>query len=166
MLDFAQEIGSDAVILERFVPLGQGKALGTQYLKNIEWLEVIEKVIEFTNLDATPEDLLPYKAFHIGFKNELELQGALCNLGDESMALMPNGDIYPCRRLPLKIGNILKDDFNNILTKLKMLRESFDYHLQGICSTCLIDDCIGCRALTYALTNDLYASDPQCTVRV
>jgi len=162
MLNFAQNSGADAVILERFVPLGIGKALCADYLKCSEWLEVVENILQFTHLDVTPEDLLPYKAFHIEFKNVREVKGALCNVGDESMALMPNGDIYPCRRLPLKMGNILQDDFNGIVLKLGSLREDYEHHLKGICSACSVHDCIGCRALTYALTGDIHEGDPQC----
>jgi len=162
MLQFSKSSEAAAVIIERFVPLGQGQALKDCYLKRNEWLDVIKWVISYYGLDVSPHDLLPYKAFWIELKNEKEVKGALCNLGDESMALMPNGDIYPCRRLPTKIGNILKDDFNEILLRLKILRESFDKNLKGRCHDCVIPGCIGCRANAYSLTDDFYAEDQQC----
>lgn len=162
MLCFSRAAGADALILERFVPQGQGEMLKEHYLKKDEWLGVIKNIINFANLNTSPANLLPYKAFYIELQNEEEVQGALCNLGDESMALMPNGDIYPCRRLPIKIGNVIKEDFGDILIRLKLLRESFNTNLKGKCKTCTISECIGCRALAYTLTGNLYGEDVQC----
>ena len=164
MLAFSEKAGADAVIIERFVPLGQGIELKEHFLKKEEWLRVVEDIIEFCDLNIAPEELLPYKAFYIELRqgHHREVHGALCNLGEESMALMPNGDIFPCRRTPVKIGNILSDDFNDILIRLKLLRESFNQNLKGSCNNCSVLECIGCRALSYALTGDLYEADRQC----
>jgi radical SAM protein with 4Fe4S-binding SPASM domain len=162
MLEFSRSAGADAAILERFVPLGQGQGLKESYLKADEWRSVIQDLIRFCGLDSTPEDLLPYKAFYVDLKNRREVHGALCNLGDESMALMPNGDVYPCRRLPVKIGNVLKDEFSEIILRLQLLRESLDKDVKGKCGGCRIESCYGCRAIAYSLTSDMYAEDPQC----
>jgi radical SAM protein with 4Fe4S-binding SPASM domain len=162
MLEFSRAAGADAAILERFVPLGQGQGLKDSYIKADEWRSVIQDLVRFAGLDSTPEDLLPYKAFYVDLKNRREVHGALCNLGDESMALMPNGDVYPCRRLPVKIGNVLKDDFRDILLRLQLLRESLDKDVKGKCGGCGIENCNGCRAIAYSLTGDMYAEDPQC----
>ena len=164
MMNFSADNNADALIIERFVPQGKGAELKEHFLKKNEWLEVVKNIIQFTELNILPNELLPYKAFYIDLKNHREVHGALCNLGDESMALMPNGDIYPCRRTAIKVGNILGDDFNDILIRLKLLRESFDKNLKGKCGTCRVQTkgCIGCRALVYALSGDLYAEDQQC----
>ncbi|HEX7320878.1 MAG TPA: radical SAM protein [bacterium] len=162
MLDFSEKVGADAVILERFVPQGQGEAMKEHFLKKEEWHDVINAVITFAGLDAHPNDLIMYRAFYIDLNKNKDVHGAFCNLGDESMALMPNADVYPCRRTPVKIGNILSDDFGDILIRLKLLRESFDKSLKGKCGSCAVSGCIGCRALSHALTGDLYEEDRQC----
>ncbi|MCX7995706.1 MAG: radical SAM protein [candidate division WOR-3 bacterium] len=162
MVNFAKNLGIDGVIIERFIPWGRGLLLKEQYLKKDEWLSVINDIIRLTNIDCSPGELLPYKAFHIIFKRPVELKGALCNLGDESMALMPNGDVYPCRRFPTRIGNILTDDFNEILLRLRILKNNILENLKGKCRDCEVENCFGCRALSYAINNDFYAPDPQC----
>lgn len=160
-LDFSKDLKVNGVILERFVPIGRGLNLKEFYLKNKEWHEVLKIIIYYLDLNLSPYDLLPYKAFWIDLKNS-KLKGALCNLGDESMALMPNGDIYPCRRLPIVIGNILNEDFGEIIVKLKNFKDNTIENLKGKCKNCEIQDCIGCRALTYAIKGDLFEEDPQC----
>ncbi len=162
MLQLAKCLMVDGVIVERFVPLGKGLLLKNQYLKKDEWFVVIDEIIRFVNLDYNPKELVQYKAFHISFKNSNELKGALCNLGAESMALMPNGDVFPCRRFPTKIGNLLEDDFGEILLRLKILKNNIIENLKGKCRDCVIEGCFGCRALAYALNNDFYSEDPQC----
>ncbi|MGB9719998.1 MAG: radical SAM protein [bacterium] len=162
MLNLALKLNVSGVIIERFVPWGKGLLLKDQYLKKEEWRRVIETIVQFVKLDYAPPELIPYKAFHIVLKNSRELRGALCNLGDESMALMPNGDVYPCRRFPTKIGNAIDDDFKEILLRLKILKENIMENLKGRCARCKIEGCFGCRAIAYALSGDFYAEDPQC----
>lgn len=162
MMEFSRTAGADAVILERFVPMGHGQGLKDSYLKAEEWRSVVGALIRFAGLDATEEELLAYKAFYVELKDLRSVHGALCNLGDESMALMPNADVFPCRRLPVRIGNVLNDDFNDILLRLRLLRESLDKEVKGKCGACAVEHCHGCRAIAYALSADMYAEDPQC----
>jgi len=162
MLELARDLGVSGAILERFVPLGRGAGMADQYLKKAEWLTIIKKCINCLDLGISPYDFLPYRALWIDFQNGITVQGAKCNLGDESMALMPNGDVYPCRRLPIVVGNIVRDDFRTILDKLRVFRTEFDSGLKGQCHDCPVTDCIGCRALAYALTGDVRRDDPQC----
>lgn len=159
-LEFAKNLNVNGVILERFVPLGRGKGLFNYYLKRDEWKEVLREIIYFLDSKLSPVELLPFKAFWIDLKTN-RIKGALCNLGDEAMALMPDGTVYPCRRLPIPYGNILTDDLNEILKKLKNFRVDLKNKLKGKCKNCLLD-CIGCRALTFAVTDDLYEEDPEC----
>jgi radical SAM protein with 4Fe4S-binding SPASM domain len=160
-LEFSKNLNVDGVILERFVPLGRGKKIFDLYLKKEDWKEVLKEIIYFLDLNISPIELFPYKAFWVDLKNN-KLKGALCNLGEESMALMPDGTIFPCRRTPIPYGNILKDDLKEILKKLEELKNGIKEKLKGKCKNCEIKNCFGCRALTYAVTGDLYEEDPQC----
>jgi radical SAM protein with 4Fe4S-binding SPASM domain len=156
----AKDLGIKGFILERFIPLGEGREIQKEALDAREWYEVIDKVSSW--LDINPEDLISYKAFFIDLE-EGEIMGAFCNLGDESMCLMPDASVYPCRRLPIVLGNLKEEDFSNILLKLRNFRAQFDRKkLKGRCHLCEVDECIGCRALVYALSGDLFDQDPQC----
>jgi radical SAM protein with 4Fe4S-binding SPASM domain len=162
MIELSRDLGVDGAILERFVPLGRGAGMADQYLKKEQWLTIIKKCINILDLGISPYDFLPFRALWVDFKDDISVRGAPCNLGDESMALMPNGDVYPCRRLPVAVGNIIQDDFGSILERLRRFREECDGTLKGMCDDCPVSSCIGCRALAYALTGDVRSEDPQC----
>ncbi len=76
----------------------------------------------------------------------------------------PNGDIKPCVFIPIKLGNIKKDDFlhiwHNSLPLIKM-RERDQF--KGNCGMCEHRNiCGGCRARAYGYFNDVQAPDPGC----
>ncbi len=165
MIDYAVIHNLSGVIFERFIPLGNGNKMRESYLKKDEWKSVIADILRIIKSDLDPDDLIEYKAFMLLKKRRgFELKGALCNLGRESMALMPDGSIYPCRRYNKKIADIKNDSIKRILQilsgyDLKKIKK----RLRGdTCGLCGLKDCIGCRALVYALTGDEYGDDPQC----
>lgn len=45
-----------------------------------------------------------------------------CSAGYFSLSILANGDVYPCRRLPIKIGHI-KDGIKRIVLESKVMRE-------------------------------------------
>ncbi len=81
------------------------------------------------------------------------------------MALLPNGDILSCRRLPIVVGNILNEDFEKIYNSpvMKDLRNMSKLPMQ--CRNCPdFEGCLGgARCISYAF-NDcrLDFPDPQC----
>lgn len=160
MYNLARSLRVKGFILERFIPLGIGKGINEKVLSSREWLYVLKTVSDW--IGTSWELLLPYKAFFVDLE-ENNILGALCNLGDESMCLMPDGTVYPCRRLPIPLGNLKSSSFYDILRKLKEFREKINRSsLRGKCSHCEIDNCIGCRALAYAISGDIYSEDTQC----
>jgi radical SAM protein with 4Fe4S-binding SPASM domain len=77
-----------------------------------------------------------------------------------------NGDVYPCRRLPVVIGNLLHDDLEEIWRgeALEQLRNRDA--LTDRCGRCRLRwHCGGCRAVAYALGGSALAEDPQCPLR-
>jgi radical SAM protein with 4Fe4S-binding SPASM domain len=77
---------------------------------------------------------------------------------------MPNGDVLPCRRLPIKIGNLFETTLYDIWYMSPFLWEIRNPEkLKGKCNHCeYIPICRGCRAVAYALQGDYLAGDPQC----
>ena len=110
----AVELGTHGVIFERFVPLGRGAdGMGGSVLAIDEWRQVLSAIACFAGVSA--DDLLPYKAFWV---NADAVSGAPCCLGSGSMALMPDGTVYPCRRFPLPAGKLPDDKMEKILAEL------------------------------------------------
>jgi len=90
--------------------------------------------------------------------------GALCSVGNNALTIMHDGTIYPCRRLPIPIGNALTDSFYKVWYTSEVLWNIRNTkNIKGKCSGCdFIPICRGCRAIAYALTGDYLAEDPQC----
>lgn len=162
MVNHARSLGAAGMILERFVPLGTGLGMRDQYLRPDQWRSVLEEVSRSFDLGCSAEELLPYKAFKIDLRGGDNVSGALCNLGDEAMALMPNADVYPCRRLPITIGNLRRDDFPEIRRRLAVFREEMENGRTGKCAGCPVVSCLGCRAIALAVHGVVTAEDPQC----
>jgi len=162
ILDFCYKYNLEGVILERFIPLGRGEEIKDEVLDRDDWKRVLELILSILPFKYDLDDLLPYRAFWIRLSKSLKLLGAKCNIGD-TLCIMPNGNVFPCRRFNLPIGNLLKDSLKSILENSSLLKEIRDKNLlKGKCRICDIEDCIGCRAISYSLTGDCFSEDPQC----
>jgi radical SAM protein with 4Fe4S-binding SPASM domain len=76
---------------------------------------------------------------------------------------MPEGNVLPCRRFPIPIGNLLATPFKQIWEESELLEElRRKENLKGKCGRCKIKDCRGCRSLALALTGDYLGEDPHC----
>jgi len=114
LCSIAENLGTSGVIFERFVPLGRGaEGMHDSVLTAKEWPEVLGAIAGVAG--ASAEDLLPYKAFWV---DGTDVSGAPCCLGRESMAVMPDGTIYPCRRVPVAVGKLPDDGMGRVLGML------------------------------------------------
>lgn len=164
MLELCRDLKLDGLIIERFIPLGQSHSLKSEVLDASGWRKVVNDVLAFSEISVPDDDMLPYKAFWVKFEDGvIDLLGALCNLGEENFAIMPNGDLLPCRRFNFKIGNLLENSLFDIVRNCALLRQLSDRNnLKHKCGTCPINKCYGCRALAYALEGDYFEDDNQC----
>lgn len=91
-----------------------------------------------------------------------------CGAGRFYICLEPNGDIYPCVFFPheaaMKVGNLLKDDFEQIWRHSKLFWEIRNKdNLRENCGSCKYRYvCGGCRARAYSYFKDVLAPDPGC----
>ena len=90
--------------------------------------------------------------------------GSLCPVGINSVSVLPNGDVLPCRRMSLVVGNLNNESFYKIWYGSKILWDlRHSENLKGKCGVCQDRDrCGGCRAIAYAMTGDYMESDPYC----
>jgi MoaA/NifB/PqqE/SkfB family radical SAM enzyme len=112
------DIGASGVIFERFVPVPEslGSELSSMALVSAEWDHILNSIASIAG-DIAVDDLRPYKAFWVDV-NTGSVSGAPCCLGPSSMALMPDGTVYPCRRYPRPVGKLPGDLLDSILSKL------------------------------------------------
>jgi radical SAM/SPASM domain protein of ACGX system len=85
-----------------------------------------------------------------------------CNCARNHITILPNGDIYACRRMESKVGNITQDDLFELWNGPKM--DAFRQYDQFVkCRACeLVGVCRGCPSVTYGYTHNMYDADPQC----
>jgi radical SAM protein with 4Fe4S-binding SPASM domain len=86
-----------------------------------------------------------------------------CVLGRYFISPQANGDVYPCPFLPISVGNLRNQSISEIWKGAELFQRVRRRDFTGLCGTCNDkDECGGCRARAYALTGNLYASDPLC----
>ncbi len=162
-LKLSRDVGVHGFIIERFIPWGRGRERKKEVLTQKEWREMIGMFLDLFSIEEE-DSLLPYQAFQVSFNDEEpELLGAPCVIGKDGLCLMPDGEVFPCRRFPISIGNLLRSPLKKIWEEselLGMLRRK--ENLRGRCGTCERGDCRGCRSLALSLTGDYWEEDPHC----
>lgn len=157
------DLGVEAFVLDRFIPEGQSHELQKWVLTANELKSVYEKCYDYFNKSLKPRMLL-YRTLFCLLNPQDEHIGAMCSVGNNALTIMPDGDVYPCRRLPLKLGNLLETTVYDIWYTAPLLWEIRNPdNLKGKCNGCeFIPVCRGCRAFAYAQTGDYLESDSQC----
>ncbi|MGE0733032.1 MAG: SPASM domain-containing protein [Acidimicrobiia bacterium] len=89
-----------------------------------------------------------------------------CQAGVAQGCISATGDVYPCVLLPIPVGNLRRASLTEIWRRAPLLNELRDRNnLGGSCNDCHVrKSCGGCRAVAYARTGDVFASDPRCWI--
>lgn len=85
-----------------------------------------------------------------------------CHCGNCHLTILPNGDLYACRRVQnSKVGNVFIDRIADVwISKMEKYREYKEFKK---CSKCeLLAFCRGCPAVASGKSGDFYDNDPQC----
>jgi radical SAM protein with 4Fe4S-binding SPASM domain len=88
-----------------------------------------------------------------------------CAAGDTLITIQPNGELYPCRRMPISVGNVRETPIAELYARSGLLQALRDKNRtsQG-CGACFFSGLCrgGLRCLSYAVTGDPFAADPGC----
>ena len=164
VVDYVESMGGSAVWSDRYIPLGdQRDSDFTMGLKETqEWLDIMfekrkkqynegkhtivsmMRALQFTR--ATKED--PYE----------------CTAGWGLLTVMENGDIVPCRRMPIVLGNIKTDDMTDLYYNHPIIQDLKKRSIPTGCLECKDTNVCrgGLRCLTYALTGSYKIKDTGC----
>lgn len=85
-----------------------------------------------------------------------------CNCGISHLSILPDGEVYACRRMPSPVGNALTDELAEVFLGERM--DAYrDFGRFEKCSKCeLLRFCRGCPAVAHAYTGSHFSPDPQC----
>lgn len=85
-----------------------------------------------------------------------------CHCGTGHMTVLPSGDVYACRRMESKVGNVAESTLEELFFSPEMEAKR-EFGKFKKCAKCeLFGWCRGCPAVTYGYTEDMYDADPQC----
>ena len=90
-----------------------------------------------------------------------------CSAGSTLLAILSNGDVLPCRRLPITIGNIKTDNLMDIYQENSILRDlRQSSNLDHACKKCYYSSSCngGLKCLSFANYGDYNKKDPHCWI--
>ncbi|MBS6601976.1 MAG: radical SAM protein [Clostridium sp.] len=149
---------------DRLVPIGNGKSIKEQCLSATECLE-------FFRLMKIEKDRLEEKKSitQVAMARSLQFivnKGTLyrCLAGDSSITIDEFGNILPCRRMPIKCGNVLKDDLIDVYFNNEVMNDLRTQKVAEGCSECRFKKYCngGARCISYAINNNYNIADPFC----
>ncbi len=167
LVQLAHRIGAAAVHLSPYVPEGRGSRVleldpDQQLAVLNEWIELRQAYdhrVEVTWHDCRASLLL---------RDDRRGTYHGCMAGREAGAILANGTVSPCERLPVGVGSVRDSSFVEVWSGAPLLAgfRTPRGHLDGTCATCeYLERCRGCRAVAHAVHGDPLAGDPGCWVR-
>lgn len=161
-----RRLGIARVWADRLIPWGSGLSFTEQMLTPEETREFFE----IMHQARTEAGRRWFSRTEIAMHRALQFLVAggtpyHCTAGDTLITVQPNGDVYPCRRLPIRVGNLLKTPlaelyYQNDLLRALRDRSRFGDGCQGCCYLRLCRG--GLRCLSYAVSGDPFRGDPGC----
>ena len=160
----------------RLVPIGNGKNLKEQMLTPREYRTLLLKVLEeykklqekgCRTIFGRKDHLWRLLYQEVGLLKPLpkdrETIYSGCGIGINLLTILADGTVFPCRRLPIKIGEVPRQSIREIFIESKVLNRMRDINSMQKCGKCeLRQFCRGCPAVAYGAYGDYTAKDPQC----
>ena len=180
-ISFLRDLGVDQVAIYDLIPVGRGKDVMDMAMTQTQRVRLIEQLQEIQENEGMvftmsggqplyPEIVTQIHESHGTKPRDLLLKEFWvhapigCHAGALYFSLRPNGDVYPCTFLPLRVGNIREESLSDIWHHSKILKNLRERNmLKGKCGTCdYRNSCGGCRGRAYACSGDYLESDPIC----
>lgn len=163
LLNLLMDLDVDTFALDRFIPEGQAIDHRDWLLSPEELKRCFKAVYEWGISHPKPR-VLTYRPLFCLIDSESPHIGAMCSVGINALTILHDGSVYPCRRLPIVLGNVVTDSLFEIFYESPILWKAREpSNLGGRCSSCeFVPVCRGCRAMALAVTGDWLGEDPQC----
>lgn len=157
-----RELGVFRVWSDRLIPTGQADMAEVMTpLETQEFFQLMSTVQPKTMFWSKPGTVSMHRALQFLESDERAYR---CTAGDTLITVMPDGALYPCRRLPIAVGNVYETPLA-ILYQSVLFKQLRDPAWVSVgCENCTYQSICrgGLRCLAYASTNDLTRADPGC----
>jgi len=158
----ARNAGARSIWCDRLIPEGRAGGLKDSSM-HADAIMNFMKSLSFISLKYSD------KKFKVKMNRALQFlfgggKPYRCSAGDTLITIMPDGTLYPCRRLPLSAGNVIEDSLRNVYTQSPLLKRLREHEVPVACKLCQFRmDCNGgLRCLSSAVLKDPFAKDPGC----
>jgi radical SAM protein with 4Fe4S-binding SPASM domain len=150
---------------DRLIPSGTGSAMSEQVLtpaETREFFEIMRKARSRARWSFGRTEIAMHRALQFLVAGGKPYH---CTAGDTLITVQPNGDLYPCRRMPIRVGNLMETPLVELYYESDLFRALRDRNR-------ISDDCQGCfysklcrgglKCLSYAVAGDPLKADPGC----
>ena len=123
VVSYAKKYKVDNVWSDRYIPLGdsEDKNLALNVSQTQEYLSIMAKErLKLKRKQYNKTTISMYRALQFQKTNDFAYG---CTAGDTLLTVMENGDLVPCRRMPIVVGNLLKDDMYKLYKTNPILKE-------------------------------------------
>ena len=166
VVSYAKKYKVDNVWSDRYIPLGdsEDKNLSLNVSQTQEYLSIMAKErLKLKRKQYNKTTISMYRALQFQKTNDFACG---CTAGDTLLTVMENGDLVPCRRMPIVVGNLLKDDMYKLYKTNSILKELRKNTIPDDCNDCEHAQMChgGLKCLTYAIYKDLNHKDIGCNL--
>jgi radical SAM protein with 4Fe4S-binding SPASM domain len=182
ILSFGERLGTRDFQLFFLVPSGRGT--GVTDIIPARYEEMIRGVLQYTtgraiSVRPTCAPQFVRIAHQMGASVDGGIRG--CIAGLTYCRIYPTGEVTPCPYLPVRVGSVREQPFQEIWNSAPVLQELRDFRLlRGKCGNCVYAEmCRGCRARAFGVSishrdacggllrpgeanGDYLAEDPSC----
>lgn len=159
-------VGAGSISFSTLVPIGHGEKL-TMMTPN-ETRSFYRRIGRITEkMEKEEMYILPHCSDALGGLENPSLSHTRCIAGESSFTIMSNGEIFPCRRLPISLGNALNDSFFHIWRDSEILKNLRNPNKESrICRKCkYFEKCLGgAKCISYAISKNPFSPDPRCWI--
>jgi radical SAM protein with 4Fe4S-binding SPASM domain len=160
-----RRLGVWRVWADRLIPYGSGANLTDQLLTSDETRQFFEVMFK-----ARSEVLSRFCRTEISLNRALQflVGGEIpyqCAAGDTLITIQPNGDLYPCRRMPVRVGNLFETDLTELYYSSNFFQALRNRNAVRIgCENCRFNKSCqgGLKCLSYAISGTPFKADPGC----
>ncbi|MBT3311508.1 MAG: radical SAM protein [Desulfobacterales bacterium] len=151
---------------DRLIPSGEGENLSDLVPDPEETLNFIN----IMNKERKKARLSFFNPVQVGMNRALQFvvtggRPYRCSAGDTLITVMPDGDLYPCRRMPVKVGNLNETSLYDLYYGSDLFWTLRDRkRVSSGCEGCSFSNSCrgGLKCLSYSMTGDPFIADPGC----
>lgn len=149
---------------DRYIPLSKKEEeLVLSGKETIEYFKILAKERRKLNASCFSTHVSMNRALQFLVTNDFAYH---CTAGDTLLTVMENGDLVPCRRMPIVIGNVLQESMYDLYKKSALCKDLRKSKIPEECKGCEASELCrgGLKCLTYALTGSYKKKDLACPV--